>query len=172
MLPVYWAYSGLALVIVAAFRIVIWRRHIVSYAYGMSTYRQHNWKGRAEVFEVFVSLKDEVFEIFDAVVAGNLVEAFYEFWDAFHASMTLVALLFLGERMKSRTVYWILYLLCPFTAWKHGDRFAKYRCVRSLNHHFKNGQSVDHVCYGDVDRIAEANGVFDFEWAVDTYRIV
>jgi len=131
-------------------RLVMYSKYILWYGKGMSEYRTNNWKGRREIFELWRAALDEMVEVVDAVKEGNLTEIVAELCDVNHALVTMVALLVFGEWLKSRRVYWILYILTPMTAWKHGARYGKYRCIRSLNHHNSDGTGCNHVCGGDV----------------------
>lgn len=145
---------SIVLLMVAIWRLFIYRRHVVAYGRGMVAYRSNNWKGRSEAWSMALATHDEFKELIEAIVECEWFEAFEELCDVIHGTVNTVALLLLGSWMKNRKVYWFLYLLCPLTAWKHGDRYLRYGCVRSLNHHNEDGSAKKHVCSGDEEKIA------------------
>jgi len=136
---------------VAIGRLLAYRLHVVAYAEWMVAYRTDNWKGRAEAWSMAVATYDEFIELIEA---KDLFEAFAELCDVIHGTVNTVALLILGSWMKNKPVYWFLYLLCPLTAWKHGNRYLMYGCGRSVNHHNMDGSGKKHVCSGDANLIA------------------
>lgn len=139
---------------VAVWRLLAYRQHVVAYARGMVAYRTNNWKGRTEAWSMAAATYDEFIELIEAIIACDLCEAFAELCDVTHGIVNTIALLLLGSWMKNTVVYQFLYELCPLTAWKHGDRYLKYGCVRSLNHHNEDGSAKKHVCSGDKEKIA------------------
>lgn len=144
---------SIVLLMVSIWRLLAYRRHVVAYGRGMVAYRNNNWKGRSEAWSMASATYDEFIELVEAIVACDLREAFAELCDVIHGVVNTVALFLLGSWMKNTVVYWFLYLLCPLTAWKHGDRYLKYSCVRSLNHHNDDGSAKKHVCSGDEEKI-------------------
>lgn len=138
---------------VAIWRLLAYRQHVIAYGRGMVAYRSKNWQGRAEAWSMIVATWDEFIELVEAIVALDGMEAIAELCDVIHGLVNTTALLVLGTLMKNTVVYWFLYLLCPLTAWKHGDRYLKYGCVRSLNHHNQDGSAKNHVCSGVQEKI-------------------
>lgn len=136
-------------------RLVFYSNHILLYGRGMSVYRSKNWTGREEAYHLASAAYDEILEAIDAAKKGHLWEFFEELCDVNHALIMMVALLIFGDWLKTRHIYWILYMLAPMTAWKHADRFRRYRCIRSLNHHDRDGLTKNHICIGDPYVIAE-----------------
>jgi len=145
---------SIAWLMISIWRLLAYRIHVVTYGRGMVAYRTNNWKGRSEAWSIAFATYDEFIELIEAIVACDLYEAIFELCDVIHGIVNTVALLVLGSYMKNPVVYWFLYLLCPLTAWKHGDRYLKYSCIRSLNHHNENGSAKNHVCLGDEQTIA------------------
>ena len=140
--------------IVSVWRLIAYRQHVTAYARGMVAYRTNNWKGRAEAWSMAAATYDEFIELIEAIVAFESFEVIAELCDVTHGIVNTIALLVLGSWMKNTVVYRFLYLLCPLTAWKHGDRYLKYGCVRSLNHHNEDGSAKKHVCSGDGEKIS------------------
>lgn len=133
-------------------RVAIWKGLVDAYAEGMAMYRTENWKGRGEIISMLCALLSEVYEVFEAVIKFQPFEVVAELCDVWHALLCTVSILVLGSWTQSQIVYYFLYLIAPLTAWKHGDRYLKYGCVRSLNNH---RGTLDHVCTGDNRKIRD-----------------
>jgi hypothetical protein len=138
--------------ILTMFRIVIWHKWVMAYAEGMSLYRIENWKGRREIISMLRALLSEVYEVFEALIHCQPLEVVAELCDVWHAFLCTISILVFGTWTQSPIIYYFLYMMAPLTAWKHGDRYLSYSCVRSLNNH---KGALDHVCVGDSRKIRE-----------------
>lgn len=134
----------------AMIRMSIWHGWVVAYSEGMSVYRIENWKGRYEFVYMIRAMISEMREVLEAIILGRPLEVILELCDVWHAFLCTIAILLLGVWSQYQGVYYILYTISPYTAWKHGNRYRDYQCVRSLNNH--KGE-IDHVCTGDMCKI-------------------
>ena len=135
-------------------RLIIYRRHIVWYGRGMVEYRINNWNGRSEAMSMALATRDEIIEVIEAIADRDFGGFIAESCDVWHGIVMTLALLVFGSWMRIRPLYWVFYILCPLTAWKHGERYRQYQCVRSLGHHDSKGHASNHVC-GDAEKIGE-----------------
>jgi len=138
----------LAVVLINIMRVIMFRKHIRWYARGMMEYRCNNWS-RSETWNMIIATNDEMKEALNELRLGNIKKFLLEACDVNHGMIQTISLFFLGSIMRNPGIYWLLYILCPFSAWKQGDRYGRYRCVRSLNHHNPD----DHVCGGYNEKI-------------------
>lgn len=139
--------------LITVFRLFLYKQHIIYYGLGMVTYRVNN-KSRYEAWSMAMATYDEFIELIEAIIAREWYEAIAEMCDVIHGIVNTVALFMLGSLMKKTSVYWIIYILCPLTAWKHGDRYLRYGCTRSINHHSEDGDGIGHICSGNKEKIA------------------
>ena len=158
---------GILYLIIAIIRLVVYRRHVIWYGRGMVAYRISNWEGRWEAWSMLLATRDEIREVVEAIIDRDFSGFIAELCDVNHAIIMTIALLLFGSLMKNTIVYWLFYIICPFTAWKHGERYRKYGCVRSLGHHDKHGNSTSHKCSGKAEKISLLQGNGNVEIIVD-----
>lgn len=144
-------------ILIVILRLFIWRRQFQAYVQAMPLYRQKNWKGlREEPREMMRATATEFFEIFEELAKGKFWDAFLEIFDVWHGVVNTIFVMVFGELMMTKYPYIIIYPLCLFTAWKHGDRYLNGKkrekrlfCIRSGNWHEEDGTPIDHVCCGE-----------------------
>lgn len=137
-------------ILVLARLMAVWVQNLNDYTMGMSLYRQKNWKGRwVEPIALAKAAWVEFLEIFEELYHLKFWAAFLEVWDVWHSIVNMIFALFLGEMMKTRGPYQIIWFITPFTSEKHMQRYRSIGCIRSGGwHKLEDGKRVPigHVC--------------------------
>lgn len=114
----------------------------ISYAIGSAEYaRLNNTAFRTN--ECWDSVKDEFYELTDAVNKLKIYDIFLEFFDTVHALIIYIIVKFMPELFYHHWLCW--FIVFPFVlpaSIKLGNRYNKYSCIR--NHSRRN---LDHSCF-------------------------
>lgn len=138
-------------------------RVIPAYIVGMCVYRMKNWKGDdKELVAMGLATKDEFVEFKEEVEKRNLYGMFDEWNDTWHGAVQWIGIFSLGWKMWFS--YPIIFVLCPWSAWKQGSRFLHGGCVRSKNHHNEDGSPKNHECDGYKPNSLKLSEVMQAVW--------
>jgi hypothetical protein len=135
------------LVIVAIIRLYLYWNVVWGYAYGQSTYRRLNppAAGGSMAAQMWVGTREECVELVDEIREGRVMAAVDELCDVNHGLVQTGMLWLFPGLMVRAPIYWLVYLMSPYSAHKQGLRFVKTGCTRSPSHH-SEGVGIGHIC--------------------------
>lgn len=128
---------------------LIQRLHAIvnGYAYGMVKYRKANEPNLSRIqalLNILPALIDESKEFLYALRKFQIKESFFELNDIYHTIVLSIVYTILPKVLLNNvyTFYFVFFMSGVLTPAKHGIRYLKYGCIRSIEHCKHN----DHNC--------------------------
>jgi hypothetical protein len=128
--------------------LAIWIIQIIhGYAIGMINYNETNDKNSTRqllLLNLIPALFEELREYMHDLVNFRFMNAFLELNDVYHTIIVTLVMLFSPKFITNQVYIWYLVFFWSgiLTPAKHGLRYLKYGCIRSLN----NCKNNEHNC--------------------------
>ncbi len=125
-----------------------------SYINGMITYVYYNEIIQPRyyiIINLIISMFQEIYELLIELIQLKFKNAFIEFADIYHSFIIFICMSLTPKKLWLSSYFWgVIYILSfGIAPYKHGLRFIKHRCIRSIKHCLK----ADHICNINKTRV-------------------
>jgi hypothetical protein len=103
------------------------------------------------IFNLIISMFQEIYELFSEILQLKFKNSLMEIADIYHSLIIFIFMSITPKKIWLSPYLWgLIYILSLGIApYKHGFRYIKHKCIRSIQHCLKG----DHICNTNKSRV-------------------